>query len=415
VNNDLNEESGRRRGAALLTITIFASYAIYGFTYNVRGSALPRIQADFNATELQLSMILALDTVAYVIACSYTAALAKKIGMKACLVTALSILVVSGAIICYTPSFATLVPSLFFLNIGFGMLEVLLGIMSAATFTKNTGTMLNLVHFFYGAGSIFSPIVSTGLMAARFGDRVLGWRYMYLIILSAAIVPMIPALIVRLRNHDYSKKKTGYAALLKKRALWLIIAILALGMTCEAGTVAWLANFLEKVYSYPQERAALYLTLFFACFTASRFIIGPFVDRIGFINAVIIVTAFAGAAITAGVLCGAPGAVFLVVAGIGVAPVFPTMMAVTSKLFSDEIDLAVTAIITTMGILMVPTSFMVGAIINQVRPVFTSNYGSSGVRLAYSTGYLFLALCCFGASVFSLTLRRRQKKAGRLV
>jgi len=191
--------------------------------------------------------------------------------------------------------------------------------------------------------------------------------------------------------------------------------ILALGVSCEVGTVAWLVNFLEKAHSFTGEKAALQLTLFFVCFTLTRLMIGPVTDRIGCINAVIIMSAFAGVVITAGVLFGEAGTFLLVIAGVGVAPIFPTMMAVTAKLFSDEIDLAMTAITTVMGIIMMPTNLLVGAIIARTRPVFTDLYGEAGVRLAYSAGYLCLGLFCFGAFVFALLLRRKQKKAGQLV
>jgi len=144
-------------------------------------------------------------------------------------------------------------------------------------------------------------------------------------------------------------------------------------------------------------------------------VLGPIIDRTGLINALVILTAFAGVAITAGVLLGAAGAPLLVVAAIGVSPVFPTMMAVIAKLFTDEIDLAMTAVTTVMGIIMVPANLMVGGIINLARPVLTRIYGEVGVRIAYSAGYMFLGLCVLGAFAFTLLLRRRLKKSGTLV
>ena len=413
--DNLTKPYGRGRSYIIIAITIYAAYAVFGFSDSARGPAIPRIQEEFGLTELQLGILMTVNAIGYLIACSYTAVLAKKIGMKTCLIIALAVAAASGALICFSPSFMMLVLAFFVLNLGFGMMEISLGVIAATTFTKNTGTMLNLAHFFYGAGAVFSPVVSTSLMAVRFGGRILGWRYMYLIVLSFALIPVIPAMIGRLKKQDYDKKKTGYPALLKKTALWLTIMIFALSVTCEVGIVAWLVNFLEKAYSYTNERAALYLTLFFICFTLARLVIGPITDKIGFINSLTIMSAFAGIMITAGVLGGEAWAPLLFIAGIGIAPIFPTMMAVTAKLFSDEIDLAMTAITTIMGIIMVPANLLVGSIIHQTRPVLTSIYGEDGVRLAYSAGYLFLGLCCFGAFVFIMLLRRKQKKAGQLV
>jgi fucose permease len=420
VKNAMEDENlsgphGSRRNYIYLTLAVFVGFLFFGFADSARGPAVPRIQAEFQITELQVGLLLAVNSIGYLIGCSYTAALAKKIGIKSCLIIALAMMPVSGVLISIAPSFAMLVPAFFVLNLGFGMVEIAQGVIAATTFTKRTGTMMNLAHFFYGVGAVFSPVISTGLMAARFGGQLLGWRYMYLIILSCAIVPAIPALIGRLKKQDYNKKKTGYAVILRKPTLWLTILILSLGVTAEMGAVAWLVNFLEKAYSYSSEQAALHLTLFFVCFTLARLVVGPLIDKIGFINSLVFFTALTGVLIVIGVLTGRAGAPLLVIAGAGVAPIFPTVMAAIAKLFTDEIDLAMTSVMTAMGIILVPTNILIGGIVNQARVILSASHGEAGVGLAYASGYMFLGLCCFGSCLFTLILRKRLKNAGQLV
>lgn len=399
----------------IITIAIFTTYAVFGLADSARGPAIPRIQAEMNLTEVQIGLLLTMNCVGYLIACSYSAALAKKIGMKTCLIAALLIIAGAGILLKLSFNYTTLVTAFFVLNLGFGMLEISLSVISAITFTNNTGAMMNLAHFFYGAGAVFSPIVATNLMAVHSVGNISGWRYMYLIILSSAIIPIIPALLGRLKKPDSDKKKTGYIALLKKPALWLSVMILSFSVICEIGTVAWLANFLEKAYSFSGEKAALQLTLFFVCYTLSRLVLGRVIDKIGLLNTLIIVTAFTGSAITTGVLCGQAGSTLLVISGIGIAPIFPTVMAVTAKLFPNEVDLAMTAIITIMGIFIVPANLLIGGIIQQTSKIFAGIYGEAGMSYAYAAGYLFLGICSFVAFTFALLLRKRQKKAGQLV
>ena len=396
----------------VIILAIFAAYAFFGFSDNVKGPALPRIQADLVITELQLGLLLAINVIGYIISCSFTAALVKKIGMKTCLLFALAIMAVSGIGICFSTGYFALVSSFFCLNLGNGMLEVSLGISAAKAFIRNTGAMMNLAHSFYGIGAIIGPMASTGLMAFSLQGQTLGWRYMYLVVLCCAIVPAVPVIFGRFGKTDKSEKKTGYAAMLKKPTLWLVILILSLGSVCEMGVGAWFVNFLEKAHSFPEERAAFFLTLFFVCFTLTRLALGPVIDKVGLINSLVIGLAFAGTLIVIGVLSGEPGAYLLVVAGIGIAPVFPTLMAVVAKLFLDTIDLAITVVVTITGITMVGANFLLGGIINFARRLFTDTYGDSGVAMAYSAGYLFLGLCCLGAFVVALILRMKQKKAG---
>lgn len=409
------ETKAQKRNFILLTGAVFLAYAFFGFSDTSRGTAFPRIQADLDITELQLGLLMAVNSIGYLIACSYTAVLARKIGIKSCMIIALLVQACSGLLICFSPNFEILVLAFFVLNIGNGMLDISTSVIAATTFTKRTGTMMSVAHSFYGFGSILAPTVSVSLMLARFGDQILGWRYMYLIVLSFAIIPAAFALLGRIKKQDYNKKQTGFAAILKKPALWLTVLILAFGTTAEMGIVGWFQNFLEKSYSFSVEKAGNYLTLFLVCFTVTRLLIGPIIDKVGFINILTIATAFAGVMVTAGVLLGERGTPLLFIAGVGIAPIFPTVMAVIAKLFTDEIDLAMTSILTTMGIIMIPANFMIGGIVNQARLIFTESHGEAGVGMAFAAGYMFVGLCCFASCLFTIILKVRQKRLGQVV
>lgn len=415
VNENLGTSPGEKRNFIVLTCALFMAFAFFGFSDTARGTAFPRIQDDLRISELQLALIMAVNSIGYLIATSFTAKLARKIGMKSGMVMALCIQACSGVLIFFTPGFVTLVAAFFILNIGNGMLDISTGVIAATTFTKRTGTMLNLTHSFYGLGMVLAPVVSAGLMTARFGGQLLTWRHMYLIILSFAIVPAIVAITGRLKKQDYDRKKTGYAVMLRKPSIWLTVMVLALGSTAEVGVVSWLPNFLEKAHGFTPDRAALYLTLCCVCLALTRLVIGPVIDKLGFINSLAIATGFAGAMITAGVVIGIAGAPLFIIAGIGIAPIFPTGMAVIARLFADEIDLAMTAIMTTIGIIMVPGGFLIGGVINAARAVFAESFGDASEAMAYSAGYLVAGLCCFGSCLFALILKKRQKKAGHVV
>jgi len=414
-NRGLIDPPGRNRNYILFTIAVFSCFAILGVADNIRGTALPRIQDEFSLTELHLGLLLTANSVGYITACTFTAALARRIGMKTCLVAGLSVIVLAGVCVCYSPGFAVLVLGFFILNVGFGMLDISAGIIAARIFTKRTGMMMNIAHFFFGIGATMSPLISTGLMAARFGDFLLGWRYTYLLILSFALVPAIPTLLGHMKRQGGDGKQGGYSKLLKNPVLWLLTMVLAFELVAESGAAAWLVNFLEKAHSYSGEKAALRLTLFFICFTATRLTFGPLIDRFGLLRTIMVAPLLAGVMITVGVLAGEPGTPLLFLAGIGVAPMWPTVMAVIAKLFPDDLDRAMTVILTAIGVVVVPANLLMGGLINKARLIFTVAHGEAGVAMAYSAGYLFLGLCCFIAFAFAAILWARQKKAGIIV
>lgn len=415
MTNQIKTPRNPRFNYIVLAITVFSGFLIFGFSENVKGPAVPRMQADFSLSELQVGLMLALNSLAYLIACFYTAAVARKIGLKAALIICLVGMAVSGAGICFSPNYAALVASYFVMYLGNGMLEITLGVMAATIFTKNTGTMMNLAHFFYGASSIFAPLLSTGLMKARFGSQMLGWRYMYLIVLAWSIIPVIPALMGKLVRNTENTTVVGYKAFLKNPSSWLIMLILSFGVTCETGIGGWLANFVEKAYGYNESSAAFVLTAFFICFTLARLLLGPIIDKIGFVRSLLIFTAFSGIMIVAGVLFGKSGIPLLAAAGIGIAPIYPTVMALLAKLFADNIDSAMTVTLTVMGIVIVLGNLALGGIVNLLRGIFTYYKGESGIGTAYASGYMFLGVCCIAACLVTLALYKQLKRAGKMI
>ena len=409
------EGKSPRLNFILLTLTIFGAFLIFGLSENVRGPAIPDIQADFGIGEFQVGLLLAVNAFGYLVACGYTAPLAAGIGLKATLAISLVGMALSGVFICFSSGFLTLALAFFALYLGNGMLEITLGLMAATIFTKNTGAMLNISHFFYGIGSMIGPLLSARLMAARVNEFQFGWRYMYLSVLLCSLLPLISGLAGRFAGRTDKTRKVDIRAFLKKPFVWPVIWSLSLSAVCEMGIGGWLVNFLEKSYAYGSDAAALVLAAFFACFTAARLILGSLTDRIGFIRSLLFATAFSGVAVVAGVAVGRPGVVLIVAAGIGIAPIYPTLLAAVTKLFADEIYAAMTVFLTIMGIISMSSNLVLGALIDGARRVFTLLYGARGVGMAYAAGILFLGLCCLFSFGAILALGRGLKRTDRMV
>jgi MFS family permease len=188
-----------------------------------------------------------------------------------------------------------------------------------------------------------------------------------------------------------------------------------LSAVCETGMGGWLVNFLEKAYSFDNSDAAFVLAAFFACFTAARLVLGSLTDKVGFIRSLLITTAFSGIAIVIGIAAGRSGVVLLIISGIGIAPIYPTLLAVVAKLFADDIYAAMTVILTVMGIISMISNLLLGGIIDGSRQIFTRYYGEAGVGPAYAAGIMFLGLCCLVAFAATFVLHRELKRDGKMV
>lgn len=403
----------KRNNYIILTAAIFLGFLMFGFSENIKGPAIPKIQSEFMINEMQIGILLSLNSLGYLLACTYSGWLSRKIGLKMTNILCFVIMAASGILIYFSKSFLTFSGSYFIMYLGNGMLEISLGILSAKIFTKNTGTMMNLSHFFYGLSSMVAPILSTKLMGINMDNDVLGWRGMYLIILIATLIPVIPAVLGKFPEYEEEQQPMSIKSCMKNPMIWLIVVILSFGVTCEMGVGGWLVNYLEKSHNFTLEKASLVLSGFFFCFMLARLLFGPIIDKIGFVKSILISSIFSAISIILGVIMGEYGIVLLIISGFGIAIIYPTVMALLAKIFPESIDVVMTFVLTIMGISIVVGNFLIGAITDLFKIIFTNLHNVEiGIQYGYSMGYIFIGVCaivCFIGTIELMKLLRKEE------
>jgi fucose permease len=374
----------------ILLLVVFGGFLVFGLSENIKGPALPSIQLDLSLSEAQLGFLLAINSLGYLLACSFTSAISNKIGIKWTGVIAFTSMGFAGLMMYTSTNYASITASYFLLYIGNGMLEIGLGIMAARIFIKNTGTMLNLSHFFYGLGSTIAPISAASMMGWNMFDGELGWRGMYFLMLSFSLLPIIPSLLgkfPKVSNEDHHES-ASIRGLLRDRIAWLIVATLTFGVVSELAVGSWLVYYLDKMYDWTIADASKMLSLFFVFFMLSRLLLGPITDKIGYTFSVILFSAFSGICSLGAIIIGESGAILFAVAGVGIAPIYPTVMALVAKRYPRGTDAAITFVVTLMGI---------GSVIGNVLIGFVIEYG-------LQAGYGFIALLALACSICSILL-----------
>ncbi|WP_256760331.1 sugar MFS transporter [Cohnella sp. WQ 127256] len=394
---------------------VFGGFLIFGFSENIKGPAIPRMQSEFRLNETQLGMLLAFNSLGYLVACSFTGVLSNRIGIKWTGILAFSSMAVAGVLMYMSASYAFLSASYFLMYIGNGMLEIGLAIMAARIFTKNTGTMMNLSHFFYGLSSAVAPIIASAMMGWDVFGGQLGWRGMYLVMLSLSLLPIIPSLMAKFPgdDHDHGERIT-LKSFIRDPAAWMIVAVLSFGVVSELAVGGWLVNFLEKAYGWSTDAASSMLSLFFLFFMLARLFLGPITDKIGYTLSIFIFSAFSGLCSLAAIIVGEQGAILFAIAGIGIAPIYPTVMALLAKRYPRGTDTAITFTVTLMGIASVIGNLLIGVIIDGVQKLFGASRGAEGsLLLGLQAGYGFIAImallcsvCCIGLLLY---LRRKNE------
>lgn len=411
----IETKDNMKRNYKLLVLVVFIGFLVFGFSENIKGPALPRMQSDFNFNEMNLGLMLSLNSIGYLLASFYTGFLVRKWGPKVTTILAFGTMAVSGILIYLSLNVYFFSTSYFIMYLGNGMLEIALGVLAARIFTKNTGTMMNLAHFFYGLSSAIAPLLATFLMGSSLFGVSLGWKGMYAMMLSLCIIPMLMAFFPGFpKDAALKEDKIPIKKYASDPVAWLAIIIISFGVLSEISAGGWLVYFLEKVYRWTPAASAGMLSAFFLTFTLARLVLGPITDRIGFVKSIFIFSGFSGLCSVLGVLIGESGAFLFAVAGAGIAPVYPTVMAFLARRYQKDSDTAVSFTVIVMGIACVPGNFLIGAIIAAFKNIFKGIKGEqAGLIAGLQAGYLFIGacalICSFSAIYLYLLLKKRSE------
>lgn len=400
---------------AMQLATIFLGFIVFGFSENIKGPAIPRIQFDFTLSESQIGTLLSLNALGYLLACSFTAYLTRLWGIKIVTITAFAAMAISGVFIYYSHSMPVFSSSYFLMYIGNGILEIALAILGARIFVKNTGTMLNLSHGFYGLSSTVAPLIATGLMSVSVFGHTLDWRGMYLFMLSVSVVPLLFALRSSFPGNNLPHEdRVPMKTLMRDPVLWLMVLVLTSGVISELAVGGWLVNFLEKAYGWDPVEASGMLSAFFLCFALARIALGPITDRIGFVLSLILFAGLSAICTFAAILGGEPLSFLFAASGIGIAMIYPTVMAFIARRYSRGSDNAITFTVTIMGIGSVIGNFVIGFVIEAVKEMYGAGSPLSLTR-GLQAGYGFIGLCAAVCSVCGLILYRYLRNRKELI
>ncbi|UOQ48081.1 MFS transporter [Gracilibacillus caseinilyticus] len=401
----------------MLLFVIFGGYLIFGVSENIKGPALPEMQSELVLSDGTLGLLLAINSFGFLLACTYSSWLIAKIGTKVTSILTFLLMAISGVCIFYSTNFASLVGAYFLLYIGNGMLEISLAIIAARLFTKNTGTMLNLSHFFYGLGSTVAPIIAAQMMGWEWNATELGWRGMYMIMLALSVLPIIPVILSKFPEEETeeTEDQTSFKKLMKDPIAWLIVFALTMGVTTELGIAAWLVNYLVKVSDWGISAASSMLSIFFFSFMLARLLLGPVTDKFGYARSIIVFSIFAGVFSLIPIFAGGSTAILFAIAGFGVGPIYPTMMALLAKKYTKGTDSAITFTVVMVGIGGVITNLLIGYIIEGVTQLSFGTTLKESNQIGMQAGYVFIAITAIFCAWATYEIHRRLKKAGNVL
>ena len=343
----------------MLILAAILAIFVYGMIAAMLGTILPGLSERFKLTPRQNGTIAFSQALGLMIASVGVGPLIDSQGKKIGLVLGLALIAAALGLLPRSRGFGAIVALFFLLGLGGGIVVTGANALVSDVAETRRATALNLVNLFFGLGGMATPFISANLLKR---DTV---KLCY-----AAGAFAVVALLVQLAapipgpNGTQSFVLADAGDVLGRPILFLLGLFLFLYVSCEVGIWNWLAQHLVA-QGIPESRALNVLSLGFALgILLGRVAVSPILISVS--PQTVTLAASAAMALTTWLALRARGvtaawiSVFL--AGVAMAPVFPTTLAIVGNAFPRMTGTAIGFAITCGWIGLAVSSRIIGAI-----------------------------------------------------
>jgi len=343
----------------VLILAAIVAIFVYGMIAAMLGTILPELSDRFHLSPRQNGTIAFAQALGLIIASVGVGPLLDNEGKKIGLILGLAFISIALFALPRSAGFRSILLLLFLLGIGGGIVVTGANALVSDVSEAHRATALNLVNLFFGLGGLATPFIAANLFARN-------WVRLCYTIASLTIVTLAIEAATKMPAPTGAERfvLADATPVLARPLLFLLGLFLFLYVSCEVGIWNWLPRHLIA-QGIPESRALNILSLGFALgLLIGRVGISPILIRVPAITVMLI--ASVAMAITTFLMLrtngpAAAGAlVFL--AGLAMAPVFPTTLAVVGDTFPRMTSTAIGFVITCGWIGLAVSSRIIGFI-----------------------------------------------------
>jgi fucose permease len=345
----------------VLIFAVVLAVFVYGMIASMLGTILPDLSDRFGLSPSQNGTIAFAQALGLIIASLGVGPLLDNEGKKIGLILGLAFIAIALFLLPRSAGFASIVFLLFLLGVGGGIVVTGANSLASDVGAVHRAIALNLVNLFFGLGGLATPFISANLFARNW------MRLCY----TVAFLTVVAVLIQLFTKMPGPPNALGFVfadarAVLGRSLLVLLGFFLFLYVGCEVGIWNWLPRYLIA-QGISESRALNILSLGFALgILIGRAGISPVLARLPAITVTLL--ASIAMAITTFLILQTNNptvaGIFVFLAGISMAPVFPTTIAIVGDTFprmtSTAIGLAITCGWTGLAVSSRTIGFIAG-------------------------------------------------------
>jgi fucose permease len=343
-------------------VLIFAAILaifVYGMIAAMLGTILPELSERFRLTPTQNGAIAFVQALGLIIASLGVGPLLDTQGDKIGLILGLACIAAALFLLPRASGYRPVLLLMFLLGMGGGIVVTGANSLANSVGGEHSAIALNLVNLFFGLGGLATPFIAANIFKKNTSRLCYTVASLTVVALVVQAISKMPA---PSGNAQFLLANVG--PILGRPLLFMLGLFLFLYITCEVGVWNWLPRHLIA-QGIPESRALNILSLGFALgLLIGRVGVSPILARAPAID--VTLGASIAMAITTFLMLqtNKPGPAFALVfiAGLSMAPVFPTTLAITGAAFPRMTGTALGFVITCGWVGLAVSSWIIGAI-----------------------------------------------------
>lgn len=319
----------------------FFSMLIMAITDSTKGILIPSFKDIFSVSDTTIGTFLLLGSLSYVASTYIGSILCSKLGQKSIIMLGMTIAGTAFLLTSFSKSFTHIMIGYVVITIGIAFIAIGLNTLIPLVKVTYLGLLMNLLHFFYGAGSTITQRVTGYLVFEGISWRYIFMAYFGLYMLSFIVYAFVHApedtsQHKKAKDRSANKGEDKKGAIDNKVLLTLFCASLGFYVAAEIQTANWLLNYLKEVMLININQGSFYVAFFFGIFSVGRLFGGLVVERFGYLRSVIVSLSLALGLYTTGLVLGGKAILLVSISGLFFAITFPTMLLVIQKTFAEN-------------------------------------------------------------------------------
>ena len=346
-----------------LVIIIYACLVAMGVSENARSVSFPLMKDFFGVSYDTYGFFSSCISVAYILFCLIASFVAEKISYKYIIWMGYIFILLGCLLTQFANSFFFVGACMFIIWMGLGFFEIGSNATSTIVFVENQGTMMSLLHFFFGIGAIVGPNVAR--LAIRYMNNSFYSVYIcigVIVLVIFIITLLLPFKLPKSENEqENSKPSLTTIQALKMPSVWLCALTMGVGNVIEASGASWAPFYLLDVLHMDiNTDIPNFTTLLYIIFTVSRLVSGPIIDKLGYYRTLYICFGAVLILLLIGFATGKWGVYLFALCGFFYSANWPVFICVIMGYFKKDAPVVTSVVIVLQGVVSLPTSYLLG-------------------------------------------------------